>query len=78
MLHPALQEHLPYTEPGTCWNWNGLSTDTGYPMVNFQGQRLGVRRLMYEIHVGDIKKGASVRMHCGNVQCVNPEHMSKI
>lgn len=76
-MHQAIAQYIDTTYgPGDCHGWTGPTSDIGYPMVNFQGQRLGARRLIREIVKGDLAKGRSVRMSCGNVGCVNPEHMS--
>lgn len=77
-MHPYLEENiLKDYGPGDCWGWRGpTASPGGYPMCNFAGEKFSARTLVYEIHHGRIK-GHQVMLSCGNVCCLNPEHMVK-
>lgn len=61
---------------GGCWLWTGTTSAGGYGLVNVDGKRTMVRRLVYEIEgrlppLGD----GTVRATCNNPACVNPKHL---
>lgn len=75
-MHPYLESNILKDHgPGDCWGWRG-PTDNGYPFCNFGGQRFSARTLIYEIFHGKPRKGHSILLSCGNVTCLNPEHMN--
>lgn len=76
MLHPMIEKHIDRSGPSECWRWIGPSYPTGGPKIVFQGQEMGARRLVREIVKGDLAKSVSVHVTCGNVCCMNPEHMT--
>lgn len=76
MLHPAIEQHIDRSTPEGCHRWTGLSYPSGNPKLIFHGETMGARRLIREIVKGKLNKGASVLVSCGNVTCVNPEHMT--
>lgn len=73
---PHVEQHLLRDYgPGDCWGWRGPSESSGYPMINFKGAKFSARRFIKEHVSGPTRPGASVRTECGNVGCVNPEHL---
>ncbi len=60
-----------------CWTWQGATTGV-HPQMSWKG-RGGqmVRRLAYEAHFGVTLGELRVSPNnCGNVLCVNPEHLT--
>lgn len=57
-----------------CWLWTGCKRH-GYGLIRTGGQMLGVHRLSYLHHHGEIQEGLVVRHKCKNRHCVNPEHL---
>ena len=46
--------------------------------IAFQGKRMRVHHLVYQVHTGDpVRKGQRLIRTCGNVTCINPVHMEK-
>lgn len=68
----------PVTECG-CWVWLGSTDKDGYGKTTHtsSGLKRHVRahRLVYELLVGPIPKGAVLRHSCDVPCCVNPDHM---
>ena len=58
-----------------CWICTSHSTCRGYPVVNRDGRRWKIHRLMYEIHIGPIPEGMLVLHKCDNKLCINPYHL---
>lgn len=62
-------------EEGDCWIWQGRTSDSGLPRMNYGGRRDAmVRRLIAEER-RPIPKGWVASPRCGNPMCVNPEHV---
>ena len=64
--------HVEKTD--TCWLWTGAKDKNGYGRFNIDGKALLPHRIAYELWVGQIPDGLSVRHKCRN-RCVNPEHL---
>jgi len=58
---------------GECWEWTG-TVDQGHPVADVDGRRIRVRRAVYELEHGRVKRGAAIVNTCGNALCVNPDH----
>lgn len=70
-------EHIP---PTTCWFWVGAvfsnKAKNKQPCMKLGGRVVPVRRLMYELEVGEIHDaGVRVSVSCGHDLCVNPDHL---
>lgn len=62
-------------EDGDCWIWQGHTVSEGIPVVNFAGVQEPVRRMIRRAEGKTIYKGYSASTTCGNVACVNPDHV---
>jgi len=66
-----------------CWPWMGATLPTGYgfftrcTMIDGKRHRTTVyaHRFSYELHHGEIPKGAFVMHACDTPGCVNPGHL---
>lgn len=58
-----------------CWLWTkGIGTG-GYGMFYFKGKTQAAHRIAYQLRFGDIPDTQKLYHHCGNVLCVNPDHL---
>lgn len=55
--------------------WVGAVNCHGYGRVRFQGRLRAAHRVAYELAVGPIPDGLTVRRICGDPACVRPEHL---
>jgi len=72
-------ELVPFT---TCWLWNGPVDKDGYGVISIGMQYLTYKarpcrahRVSWELHFGEIPKGAQVLHSCDVPSCVNPSHL---
>ena len=77
---PNYLERKISTEPNSgCWIWLGSMDKDGYGKTSHttSGLKRHVRshRIVYELLVGPIPKGALLLHGCDNPCCVNPDHM---
>lgn len=61
-------------EEGECALWTGFA-DNGAPQVFIDGKYQMVRRVLWEAERGPIPKGMHPRCNCGEVRCINLEHI---
>lgn len=52
------------------------STCNGHPAMRWGGKTALVRRVIWQELHGAIAPGKIVRVTCGDVRCINPEHMA--
>lgn len=65
----------PYTvDDAGCLVWQ-RSCCNGHPAMRLGGKTVLVRRQLWQDKHGDIPAGHIVRMTCGTVGCIHPEHM---
>ncbi len=64
------------TDPETgCWVWQAAVTTHGHPIA-WDGQRhVIVRRVLWERAHGPLPEGYRLWRRCGDVRCVNPDHV---
>lgn len=56
-----------------CWEWLGYISAKGYAIVMNEGRPHPVHRVLYELLIGPIPKGAQL-LHWMGCKCVNPWH----
>lgn len=60
------------------WLWRGPKTADAQPVVYLAGrQRLSVRRFVFELFNGPLKRSDRVRLACGRQSCIRPTHLAK-
>lgn len=72
-LPERLWQRVDKTE--SCWNWTGKRSRKGYGQIRFQGQRILVHRVSWELAYGPIPPGQYVLHRCDNPSCVRPDHL---
>lgn len=65
-------------QPDGCWHWTGWLTGKGYGQVGWQGHRVLIHRLVYELSIGPIPDGAVIDHLCRVRHCVNPHHLEAV
>src|SRR5690606_10180518 len=76
-FYAALAERSDVDGDTGCWRWS-RSNARGYPITQFQGERVAVHRLVLEVKCGaPLGKQAAHHM-CGNSMCVNPDHLQPV
>ena len=69
----ARSTFVPETE---CWLLSGKCSKGGYIRVGYQGKSYYAHRLAKSFAVGyELPKNVQVRHTCGNLRCINPEHL---
>jgi hypothetical protein len=71
-------ECLSVDAPNGCRLWTGNCVPSGYPLVGKGGHGNGnmyAHRAAYELAKGPIPKGHEMHHTCGNVRCINPDHL---
>lgn len=64
--------HKSYTVQEGCWIWNNKYSH------KIRLQNIYIRRYLYEREHGKIEKSEKISTTCGNLFCVNPEHLKKL
>ena len=69
-------ERRSIPEPNSgCWLWLGGLTHDGYGWASWMYKSMGVHRLSWFAHYGEIPKGLCVLHRCDVRCCVNPDHL---
>ena len=58
-----------------CWVWMGAVVESGYGQVQIGKHFKRAHRVVYELLIGPIPKGANVLHRCDVPSCVNPAHL---
>ena len=75
-IHTVESIHAMCVDEGDCWNWNGYMANTS-PYVNHDGKMQSVRRLLFALtDKKAMPKSKYYASTCGNVACVNPDHLT--
>jgi hypothetical protein len=61
-------------EEGDCLIWQRATTN-GHPVFRVDGKTILVRRYLWAQTKGKIKRKSIMQTTCGDVLCVNPEHL---
>ncbi len=61
-----------------CIVWTGMKNGYGYGVIDWQGRRLMVHRVIYEMARGPIPEGLQIDHLCRVRNCVNPNHMEPV
>lgn len=59
-----------------CMIWTGATNCHGYGLLRVQGRLRAAHRVAYELAVGPIPPGLTVRRRCADPACVRPEHLT--
>jgi hypothetical protein len=66
-------------QPDGCLIWNGAINNGGYPIKKIKGKSWMVPRLLLTLDLGqEFTSHERAYQTCGNLRCVNPEHLQKI
>lgn len=82
-LMQRLEKWTKKTKSG-CWRWTGSigggTEYPGYPVMEWMGRRVTVRRFVYGAFKSNRELSAAyqVRATCGSTLCCNPEHLYTI
>ena len=75
-IHTVESLHAMCVDEGECWNWNGYMANKS-PYVNHEGKMQSVRRLLFRLtEKKAMPKAKYYASTCGNVACVNPDHLT--
>lgn len=61
---------------GGCWIWNGTRQRGKPPTTTWKTKTMTVRKCMYLIVNGIVYEPKSVHTTCGNLRCINPDHLT--
>ena len=65
---------------GDCWIWDGDYGKRGLPLFHarYNGEIVSgsARKFSWEMSKGKIPSGREVKVVCGDLRCVNPEHLT--
>jgi len=65
-------ERIPFSG---CWVWTGAAVEDGYGQISVDGAFKRAHRVVYELLVGPIPRGAKLLHRCDVPACVNPAHL---
>ena len=63
-------------EEGECFIWKRARTN-GHPCMRLDGKSTLVRRALWIDARGSIKHGKVLRTSCGDIGCINPDHIKE-
>lgn len=66
---------IKYEMEGECWRYVGPYRVDGYPVINLDGKRQILRRVLYENLIDSIPYGKLIGNTCGNRWCIRIEHL---
>jgi hypothetical protein len=78
VLEPRILSKVGREADDNCWLWTGAvshSRERGYPKLRIGQKVYSVRPIVFTLYVGAVPKQQNVGSTCGNVLCVNPDHL---
>lgn len=74
---PVLERFLAkvFMRPDGCWQWTGAYNSRGYGCMRVEGKAELAHRMAYRLYIGEIPRNKAIMHSCGNVTCVNPDHL---
>lgn len=75
-LLTRLEAHSIRESETGCWLWTGPMANGKYPVLSVKDRGRSARHLAYELRHGQLERATRLRSSCGNLRCVNPEHLS--
>lgn len=60
---------------GQCLEWTGSYNSNGWAHCQYNNKTVGVRRLVYQLAVGELSDNTFVLSTCGNSRCVSQNHL---
>lgn len=70
-----IRERLVEAPRSPCHEWTGATDSDGYGLVRWQGQQVGVHRLIWEMDRAVIPADHVIDHLCRNRKCANPDHL---
>ncbi len=61
-------------DPAGCWEWQGANNGR-YPVKEYFGTTIPGARWVWLMLFGPLAEGLVVSQACGNLNCVNPQHL---
>jgi hypothetical protein len=58
-----------------CWEWKGVVSRHGYPMIYANGKTIRAHRFSYSHFIASIEDGMIICHKCDNTLCTNPDHL---
>jgi len=72
----AVKIHSLIYKVGDCLVWRG-PTRRGQPFVKLRHERVDPRRVIRELALGPLKRGARLRVTCNEAMCCSPVHVTE-
>jgi len=74
-IQTAFKKRIKVTD--SCWYFMKLNGDVikEHPKFMWKGTSMHAHRLSYLMHIGDIDYSHNIYRACGDVGCLNPEHL---
>jgi len=75
-LEQRFNRKISRDEETGCWIWTGSKTWDGYGRIQRSRENIYAHRVSWELANGPIPQGMMLDHYvCGNVSCVNPDHL---
>ena len=62
----------------SCWRWRGRTNIFGYGVFFNGGKQVIAHRAVLNVIKGETPRNVKFRHSCGNVSCLNPDHLIRI
>ena len=77
-LPERLQRRIEFEPNSGCWLWTGSDNGKGYCQVRWNGPKVSVHILVYELLVGPVSDGLELDHLCRARRCCNPSHLEPV